>query len=126
MKRHSTYLAQHFRIAQDDDTILRSRESDVQTPRIVQEADTLMLIAPDAAKDDVVLLSTLERIHASNFNLLVEVLLQGSVELHVVHDVRALSFVWGDNADLAGDNSRLEELGDDLLNIRRLGSNRHV
>ena len=76
-----------------------------------------MFVAPDTAEDNVILLTTLERIHGSHLYLLVEVLLQRTIVLHIVHDVGTLSFVRRHNADLAGYNTRLEELRDNFLNI---------
>lgn len=43
------------------------------------------------------------------------------MELHVVDDVRSLSFVWRNHTDLTGVYSGLEEFGHDLLNVRGLG-----
>jgi hypothetical protein len=59
----------------------------------------------------------LKGIHRRHLYLLVEVLLQRTVVLHIVHDVRTLSFVRRHNADLARYNTRLEEFRDNFLNI---------
>ena len=117
-----TDLAENLRVSQNHNAILGTRERDVQPPRVIQETDSLMFVAPDTTENDVVLLPSLERIDASDFYLLVEILLKGTVELHVVDDVRALALVGGDDADLAGDDPGFEELGHDLLDVRRLGS----
>ena len=120
--KDAAYLAENLRISQDHNAVLRPRERNVQPPRVVEETNSLVLVAPDAAEDDVVLLPPLERVDAGNLDLLLQVLFQGPVELHVVHDVRSLSLVRGDDPDLARHDARLEELGDDLLDVRRLGS----
>ncbi|KAI0093765.1 hypothetical protein BDY19DRAFT_273397 [Irpex rosettiformis] len=85
-----------------------------------------MLIASHAAEDNVVLLTTLECVHTCNLNFLVEVLLQSAVELHVVDDVRPLPLIRCDDTNLAWYNARLEKLGYDLLDVRRLRPNTHV
>ncbi|KAJ7264918.1 hypothetical protein B0H12DRAFT_215232 [Mycena haematopus] len=114
------YLAQNLRISQNDDSILGPRERDIQTTRVVQESDPLMLIAPHAAENNVILLSSLEGIHACDLNLLVQVLLERPIELHVVDDIRALALIGRHDADLCRHDTRLEELGHDLLHVGRL------
>ena len=69
-----TNLAQDLRIPKDDDAILCPRKSNVQPPGVVQETDSLMLVAPNAAQDDVVFLSSLKRVDACHFDVLVQVL----------------------------------------------------
>lgn len=76
-----------------------------------------MLVAPDTAQDDVVLFAPLERIHGSHLNLLVEVLLQRAIVLHIVDNVRTLSFVRCHDADLARYHTRLEKFGHNLLDV---------
>lgn len=76
-----------------------------------------MFVAPDAAQDNVILFATLECVYAGNLDLFIQVLLKGTIELHVVDDVGTLPFVRGDNTDLCWNNARFEELCDDLLNI---------
>lgn len=115
------YLAQNLGITEYNHTVLRTGQGDVQTPRVVQETDTLVFVAPNTTEDDVVLLTTLERVDRGHLDLLVQVFLQRTVVLHVVDDIGALSFVRGDDTDLSGYDTRLEELGDDLLDVRRLG-----
>lgn len=70
-----THLAKYLGVTENNDTVFGTREGNVQPSRIVQKSNSLMLVAPDTAKDDVVLFATLERIHGSHLNLLVEVLL---------------------------------------------------
>lgn len=48
-------LAEHFRVADDDDAVLGASEGNVQATRIVQEADALVLVGADAGEDDDVL-----------------------------------------------------------------------
>jgi hypothetical protein len=111
MKSGITYLAKYFRITENDHSVFCARESDVQPPRIIQKANSLVFVAPDTTEDNVVLL------HGGNLYLLVEVLLQRTIVLHIVHDIRTLSFVGRHNADLARYNTRLEEFRDNFLNI---------
>ena len=86
-KVQSTHFAQHLWISEDNHTILGSRQSHIQTPRVVQETNALMLITPDTAENDVILLSSLESIDTGNFDLFVQILLQRPVKLHVVDDI---------------------------------------
>jgi hypothetical protein len=67
----STHLAQDLRIAKYDDSILCTCESDIQTTGIIEETDSLMLVASDTAENNVVLLSSLEGINTCDFDLLV-------------------------------------------------------
>ena len=115
---HVAYLAQNLRVPKNDNAILGASESDVQSSRVVQETDPLVLVAPNTAKDDVVLFSALECVHAGNFDLLIQVLLERAIKLHVVDDVRTLSFVWCDDTDLRRNNTRLEEFRNNLLHVR--------
>ena len=112
-----THLAEHFRIAENNHSVFRTRESDVQPPRVIQKSDSLVFIAPDAAEDNVVFLATLKSIHRCHLYLLVKVLLQLTVVLHVVDDVGTLSLVRRHNANLARYNTRLEEFRDNFLDI---------
>lgn len=115
-----TNLAQDLGVAEDDETVLGPSKGDVETPRIVEESNSLVLVAPDARDDDVVLLATLECVDAGDLDLLVKLLLERAVELHVAGDVRALAFVRSDDTDLARQNARLEEARDDLLDVGSL------
>lgn len=117
-----TYLAQDSGVAENDQAILCSGQRNVETSRVVQEPDALVLVAPDTGQNDVVLLSALESINAGNFDLLVEILSQGAVELHEVCDVRSLTFVGCDDTDLGWHDTRLEESGDNLFDVGSLGS----
>lgn len=116
------HLVQDLRIPQNHYSIFGSRQSNIQTPGIIQETNSLMFIAPDTTQDDVILLSALEGVNACDLNIFVKILLQRSVELHVVDNVRSLPFVRCNNSDLAWYNSRFEEFGDDLLNVGSLRS----
>ena len=111
------HLAEYLRVAKDDDTVFCTREGNIQPSRIVQKPNSLMLVTPDTAKDDVVLFTTLERVNGSHLNLLVEVLLQRAIVLHKVDDVGTLSFVRCHDADLARYNTRLEKFGHNFLNV---------
>lgn len=76
-----------------------------------------MFIAPDAAEDNVVLLATLKGIHGCHLYFLVEVLLQRTVILHIIDDVRTLSLVRGHNANLARYNTRFKEFRNNFLDV---------
>ena len=122
------YLAQDFRIAEDDDPILCTCKSNIQTTGIVKKPDSLMLVAPDAAENNVVLLSSLEGIDTRDFDLLVQFLLHCAVELHIIDNVRPLAFVGGDDTNLLRGNTGLEELGYGFLDVggfRPLNKVRH-
>jgi hypothetical protein len=112
-----THLAEHFRIAENNDAVFCTREGDVQPPRVVQKSNSLVFIAPDTAEDNVVFLATLKSIHGCHLYFLVKVLLQRTVVLHVVDDVRTLSLVRCHNANLARYNTRLEEFRDNFLDV---------
>ena len=77
-----------------------------------------MFIAPDAAEDDIVFLPALERIDTGYFDFLVQILLQRSVELHVVHDIGSLALIRRDDANLFWFHTRFEEFCNYLLDIR--------
>lgn len=79
-----------------------------------------MLVASNAAEDDIILLSSLERINAGDFDLLVQIFLQRPVELHIIDDVRPLALIWSDDADLAWYDTRLKEFRHDFLHIGSL------
>ena len=66
-----THLAQNLGVTENDDTILRTSQSDVETPWIIQETNALVLVAPHTAEDDIILFATLESVDASHFNFLV-------------------------------------------------------
>ena len=122
MYKCSTDLAEDLRVTKDHDTIIGPRQCNVQPPWVVEETDALMLVAAHAAQDNIVLLATLERIHAGHFDLLVQILLERAIELHIVDDVGSLPFIWRDDPDLARDDTRLEELRHDFLHVRRFRS----
>jgi hypothetical protein len=61
-------LSQDFGVPHDDQTVLGTGQSDVQTTRILEEADTLVLVRTHARHNDQVFLATLEGVHAGNFN----------------------------------------------------------
>lgn len=83
-----------------------------------------MFVAPDAAQDDVVLLSSLEGINTGYFDIFVQILLERAVELHIVDYVGSLALVRCHDTDLIWNNPRLEELGNNLLDVGCFGSKR--
>jgi hypothetical protein len=112
-----THLAEHFRIAENNHSVFRTRESDVQPPRVIQKSNSLVFIAPDAAEDNVVFLATLKCVHGCHLYFLVKVLLQRTIVLHIVDNVRALSLVRRHNTNLARYNAGLKELRDNFLDV---------
>lgn len=50
--------------------LLGSGEGHIETTRVIQEADALMLIGTNTRQDDEIFLSALEGIHTGNFHLL--------------------------------------------------------
>jgi hypothetical protein len=76
-----------------------------------------MLVAPDTTEDDVVLLSSLERIHARHFDFFVQVLLQRAMQLHVRCNIGPLAFVGRDDTNLRREHAGFEEFGDHLLHV---------
>jgi hypothetical protein len=59
----------------------------------------------------------LKGIYGCHLYFLVKVLLQRTVVLHIVDDVRTLSLVRRHNANLARYNTRLEEFRDNFLDV---------
>lgn len=116
------YLAQDLGIAQYNDSIFRTGQGDVQTSRIVQESNSLMLVAPDAAENDIVLLPSLEGVDARDLDFLVQIFLERPIKLHIIDDVGALPLVRCNDTNLGRNNTRFEELGYNLFNVRRLSS----
>ncbi len=78
-----------------------------------------MLVAPDTAENNVVLLSSLEGVNTCDFDLLVQILLHCAVELHIIDDVRPLAFVGSDDANLLRRNAGFKKLGYSLLDVGR-------
>jgi hypothetical protein len=115
-------LAEDLGVSENDETKLGTSQGDVETAGVVQETDSLVVVGTDTRQDDVVLLTTLESVDGGNLNLLVQLLAKGSVGLHGRNNVGALSFVRGDDTDLAGLNAGLEEAGNNLLTSRSLSS----
>lgn len=81
-----------------------------------------MFVASDTTQDDIIFLSTLEGVNARDFDLLVQVFLQGAVVLHVVDDIRPLTFVRRNDTNLVRSHTRPEELGNHLFDVARLGA----
>ncbi len=76
-----------------------------------------MFVAANTTENDVVFLPSLESIDAGNFDFLIQIFLQRPIELHVGHDVRPLTFIGSDDANLSRDNTGFEELGNYFLDI---------
>ena len=116
-RKGSRYLAQDLRIAEDDDSILCTCKSNIQTTGIVEKPDSLVLVAPDTAENNVILLSSLEGIDTCDFDLLVQFLLHCAMELHVIDNVGPLAFIGRDDTDLLRGNTSLKEFGYSFLDV---------
>jgi hypothetical protein len=62
-------------------------EGDIQPAGIIEEANSLMLVASDTAENNVVLLSSLEGINTCDFDFFVQLFLHCAVELHIIDNV---------------------------------------
>lgn len=82
----------------------------------------MVLVASNTAEDDVVFLSTLESVYARDFDLLVKLLLQGTMGLHGGHNIGTLALIRSDDTNLTWQNTRFEETRDNFLNVGSLGS----
>lgn len=56
---------------------------------------------------------------------LIEFSVQGATKLHILDQVRALTLVWGNDANLAGLGSSLKQPGGDLLHVGSLRPETH-
>mmetsp|Transcript_13258 Transcript_13258/g.43698 ORF Transcript_13258/g.43698 Transcript_13258/m.43698 type:complete len:268 (-) Transcript_13258:1300-2103(-) len=115
-------LREHFRVANHDEAVTSACHRHVQAARVVQEADSRVFVRANAGEDDEILLATLERIHGSHFEVLVELLSQHAILGHVVDDVGALPFVRRDDANLVRRHAALQKVGHRLLNSNRFGA----
>ena len=88
-----------------------------KTSRVIQKANSSVLVTSDATENDIVFFAALERIDTGYFNLLVEIFLQCTIKLHVGDDIRALSFVSGDHSNLRRDDYRLKQLRNNLIDV---------
>lgn len=112
-------LRKHLSIAEYDEAVLGSRESHVESTRVIQESDAGCLVASNAREQDEVLLSSLEAVDRCDFDFFVELRVELSMPLHVVHDESPLALVRSDDAYLIGTQACIEKGGDDLLHILR-------
>ena len=110
-------LGQDFRVTEDDKTVLRTRQGDIETTRIRQETNALVVVGAHTGEHDEVLFSTLKGVHGGDFDLFVIVLLECALCLHSADDVAALAFVGCDNTNRFWTNTSLEETRDDLLDV---------
>lgn len=79
-----------------------------------------MVIGADTGQNDVVLLPALERVHASNFNLIVQLLPHGTIPEHDLQYVAALTLIGSDDTYLLWSSTSFQELGHNLLYIGSL------
>src|SRR5690606_28421085 len=70
--------------------------------------------------NNIVLLTTLEGINGGNLNFLVQLLLERAIGLHRRNNVRALSFVRGNDTNLRRPNTGFEKARDNLFASSRL------
>ena len=94
----------------------------IETPRIAQETNTLVVVGTNARQDDKVLFTALESIDGGNLNFLVVLFLEATRCLHRTDNVTALTFIWGNDTDIARLYTSLEEASDDLLDVLGLGT----
>mmetsp|Transcript_17786 Transcript_17786/g.49791 ORF Transcript_17786/g.49791 Transcript_17786/m.49791 type:complete len:242 (+) Transcript_17786:915-1640(+) len=110
-------LGQHLGVAQHHHAVLCAGQRNVEAPRVVEKPDALVLVGADARQDDVVLLATLEGVHAGDLNVLVQLLAEAAVAQHHVDDVHPLPLVGGDDTDLRRGHPSTQEPGHNLLHI---------
>ncbi len=79
-----------------------------------------MFVRSNTGDNNDILLSTLERVHTCNLQLLVDLGVEGTLILHILDQETTLSLVRSDHADLFRFNPGLEELCRDLLDAGRL------
>ena len=79
-----------------------------------------MFVRSNTGDNNDILLSTLERVHTCNLQLLVDLGVEGTLILHILDQETTLSFVRSDHANLFRFNPSLKELGRNLLDAGRL------
>mmetsp|Transcript_9039 Transcript_9039/g.36954 ORF Transcript_9039/g.36954 Transcript_9039/m.36954 type:complete len:402 (-) Transcript_9039:474-1679(-) len=108
---------EHLRISQHHRAVLGACEGHVETARVIKKAHTVVFVATHAAEYDVVLLSSLEGIHARNLDLLVQHLAQRTRPQQRGNHVRALPLVRRDHAQLRWVHAAAQKGRDDALDI---------
>lgn len=103
-------FGQNLGIADDNHSVLGTRQGHVQPSWIVEEPNALVLVGAHASEDDVVLFATLERIDAGNFQFFVQLRPQRPVVLQVLAHIGALAFVRRDDTNVGGLDAALEKL----------------
>ena len=79
-----------------------------------------MFVASDATEYNIILFTTLESIDACYLDFLVQIFAITSVLLHCTDNVRSLTFVGCDDADLTWLHTGFEKLRNNLFAIRCL------
>ena len=115
-------LRQDPGIPEDDEPVLGPRQGDIQSARVVQEADAGGFVAPHTGEEDEVFLSPLETVDGGNFDLLVQLRIELTLLLHEAEDEGPLALVGSDDADLVRPQPGVEERSDGLLHVLRLDS----
>jgi hypothetical protein len=66
-------LSEYSGVADDDQPIPGSCQSDIHSPHVLQESDCALVVGPDAAEYDEILLSTLEYVDSIDLYVAQEV-----------------------------------------------------
>ena len=134
-------FGQYFGIANDDNSVACASHGYVQPTWIIKKTDSLIFVGADTRHDYNILLSTLESVNASNFNILkwnewvvniehvaprsfksptcylIQFSVQWSLMLHVLNEIRTLSLVGCDYSNLLWFDTRAQKTCGDLFNI---------
>lgn len=76
-----------------------------------------MFVTSDSTQNDVILLSSLESVNTGHLDILIQLLLERPVELHIIDNIGTLILIGCNSANLIRQDARLEELGNDLLDV---------
>ena len=64
------------------------RKRDVESPRVVEKSDALMLVGPDARHDDKILLSALKSVHRCHLDFCVQLRVETAAKLREINEWR--------------------------------------
>ena len=95
-------FGEYLGITENDQPVLGSGQSHIESPGIIQETNTRSFVTPDTRKENEILLSSLEAVDRGHLDFFVELRVQLTVPLHVIHDEGSLSLIGRDDADLLG------------------------
>lgn len=105
---------QRVRIADDHNSVLGSRDGDIQPSHIVQESQHAIRIRPNAREDNIVVFASLELVHARDFHLFHLLRLLHMPRQHLPQQ-RSLAVVRRDHADAVSGDAAVDKPLDDLL-----------